>query len=423
MKIYICITPFFPSENSFRGPFIFDQVKAIERNSDFRVLVFKPSSFLHAAEDYIFDEIKVYRSKDFTLPSNILPNQLSDKLSYKAFRKKLKEININPKDIAVIHAHTTDLASYAILLKRDFPHIKSIIQHHGFDIMGETNGRLAKYEWHKKLCRRYGTKLCNKADLNVGVSEKTLSYVKEVEGVNLKNEYILYNGVDTSKFYPIPSQISCPDSQFSPTVNRTKRIFTIGCVGNFWELKDQMTLIKAVELLIREEEKRDKENPPIHTISHSQNPLPNNFFPSLQPPTIFVRFVGTGYTRENCENYIKQHNLTHYFEFIDEIKHADLPDFYRGLDLFVLPSYWEAFGCVYTEAYACGVPFIGVKGQGISEIIDDEDKNNWLIDTGDYKKLAKLIFKTFANSSMPKLISSIEIDALIKQYMDTLLKI
>ena len=27
-------------------------------------------------------------------------------------------------------------------------------------------------------------------------------------------------------------------------------MFTIGCVANFWKLKDQITLIKAVEILL-----------------------------------------------------------------------------------------------------------------------------------------------------------------------------
>ena len=43
-KYYICITPFFPLENNWRGAYIFDQVKAIQRNSDYNVVVFKPSN-------------------------------------------------------------------------------------------------------------------------------------------------------------------------------------------------------------------------------------------------------------------------------------------------------------------------------------------------------------------------------------------
>ena len=375
MKYYICITPFFPSAETFDRPYVLDQVKAIARNSDYTVIVIKPTSFLHREEDYEYDGIKVFRSIDYTLPSNILPNALSDYLTYKAFLRKLKSIGINPADIEVCHAHVAALGSTAVRLKRDFPTVKTVVQHHGFDVMSETDGRLARYGWHKRLCQRHGAAICNEADLNVGVSNRTLSYVEAVPGVSLKNSYVLYNGVDTTKFYPLPST---PNTQF-----------TIGCVANFWELKDHMTLIKATEELIKQ-----------------------------NITDLKVIFIGTGYTRATCERYIADHGLSQYFEFKNTMHHRQLPEFYRSLDLFVLPSYWEAFGCVYTEAYACGTPFIGVKGQGIAEIVPDKDADRWLIDKGDYKSLAKLIKKSmFEGSNHQTLKMPIDIDSTITSYL------
>ena len=56
--------------------------------------------------------------------------------------------------------------------------------------------------------------------------------------------------------------------------------------------------------------------------------------------------------------------------------HENLPSFYQSLDLFVLPSYYEAFGCVYAEAYSCGVPFIAVKNQKLQNSCDDKGENH-----------------------------------------------
>ncbi|MDE7125839.1 MAG: glycosyltransferase, partial [Muribaculaceae bacterium] len=112
-----------------------------------------------------------------------------------------------------------------------------------------------------------------------------------------------------------------------------------------------------------------------------------------------------------------------YFEFVPTIHHDRLPEFYQGLDLFVLPSYWEAFGCVYTEAYACGVPFIGVKGQGISEIIPNEAHSEWLVDKGDYNGLAGLIGSCMKNAGVKQTLTTpIDIDFLIKGYLEYIKK-
>ena len=52
--------------------------------------------------------------------------------------------------------------------------------------------------------------------------------------LRLENKiYVCINGVDTTKFYVNPSK----------TMNDKK--FIIGCVANFWELKDQDDFIKG----------------------------------------------------------------------------------------------------------------------------------------------------------------------------------
>ncbi len=379
-RYYICITPFFPSSDSFRGPFIFDQVKAIERNSDFKVIVLKPCPFYHKETDYEFEGVKVYRFTDYNLPSNLWPNTLTDAGSVHSMFRKLAAIGVDIDDIAVAHGHVTRFGVWLNALKRRNPHIKSVLQHHGFDVMTLTDGRLADFQFHKRHCIRYGVGICNDVDINIGVSRHTLGYVKAVPGLRLKNEYVLYNGVDTALFRP------------DTHPKKHEGIFTIGCVGNFWELKDQITLVKAVHQVLKQGVTG------LRTI-----------------------FVGTGYTRCQCEDYIKANNIAEHFEFIDSIPHEKLPDFYRSLDLFVLPSYWEAFGCVYTEAYACGVPFIGVKDQGIDEIIEPADKERWLIDKGDYAKLAEMILRSIESpSDMPALGTPIDINVLVSDFLKKL---
>ena len=373
-SIYLVITPFFPSPDDWHGPYVLDQVKALLRLSDYRVVVMKPVPFWVKPVDYEIDGVMVYRFKDYSLPSNLWPNRLCDRLSVNSMMCKLRSLGIKLQDIAVCHGHVTHFGMYAMAMKRKNPGCLAVVQHHGFDVMSITDGRLSEKKWHERQCIRYGTRICNAVDLNIGVSGKTLGYVRQYPSVMMNRDYILYNGVDTSKFYPAPEK---------------HEGFVIGCIANFWLLKDQMTLIRATEQLVKD----------------GMN-------------DINVRFVGSGRTLADCQEYVISHSLTQYVSFEQEVMHDALLQFYNSLDLFVLPSYWEAFGCVYTEAYACGVPFVGVKGQGISEIIPENEQDKWLIEKGDDKHLAEIIAKYRENRSEQRLSQPWRIDDLVGRYLE-----
>ena len=318
----------------------------------------------------------MYRFTQYELPTNAWPGA-GDYFNLHSFDKALKRIGIAYEDIAVVHAHVTGNAKYANYVKSKNPATRTILQHHGYDVLSLTDGRFADMQWHKRHCINYGVNLCNQIDLHVGVSEQILHYLEAYKGIYLKDKYVLYNGVDTSKFYQI---------------EESHTGFHIGCVANFWELKDQITLIKAVENLI-----------------------------CNGCTDIRVSFVGTGYTRESCERYVHDHALTDYFEFMNEVDHRQLNAFYNTLDLFVLPSYWDAFGCVYTEAYACGVPFMAAKGSGITEYIREDDFDNWVIEPHDYKSLAQNICRYMNHREKQTLKYSVDINELIKPFINYLM--
>lgn len=375
--IYLIITGLLPEPGVWQGSYVEDQAKALIREGTYRVVVMKPYSFYAKGEDYDLSHFRVLRFKDYTLPSRIYPNSICDKLSGRSLLAKLKKEGIDPKQIAVCHTHVTSNAHYALAIKKANPKCLAIVQHHGFDVMCVTDGKLSEKQWHKALCVRYGVKMCNAMDINIGVSHQALQYVHDNPGINLKREFVLYNGVDTSIFTP------------KARVNEHKPLFTIGCIANFWPLKDQMTLLRALNVLVTDGERNIK-----------------------------VKFVGHGATLGMCQQYVTDHNLQDYVDFLSEVGHEQLPAFYQSLDLFVLPSYWEAFGCVYTEAYASGVPFVGVKGQGIGEIIPEEEQDRWLIGKGDYQHLAEIILRVMKNpKETQRLTQSMDIDDTIGTYV------
>mgnify|MGYP007101826306 CR=1 FL=1 len=120
-NVYLVITQFFPEPGDFHGPYVLDQVKALMRVSGHCVVVMKPVPMWQKPVDYEIDGVKVHRFRSYTLPSNVLPNGLCDRLSARSMFRKLRSIGIEAKDISVCHGHVTAFGTYALAMKRRNP--------------------------------------------------------------------------------------------------------------------------------------------------------------------------------------------------------------------------------------------------------------------------------------------------------------
>lgn len=398
-KYYICVTPFFPSPVRWQGAYVLDQVKAIQRNSDYEVVVFKTNPLGLKEDDYVMDGIRVHVIRPFLMPSYIL-NGLTEGLVGRLFVRKLKSLGIDPKQVAYVHCHTASHGAFGFGIKKVNPEAKVLIQFHDLDPYTLRNGKLADKRWNVRYRARKSLSAFNRADMLISISTpvqnnlfafpnarpqevypsylQRLEQVKDFPNVKPKNTYILYNGVDTRVFNTVSSIDSYND----------KNRFRIGCIGNFQELKDHITLIKAFNLL----HKRGYKN-------------------------MVLSLLGTGETKNTCVKYLDENNLMQYVEWPKEVNHEHLPDFYHSLDLFVLPSVYEGFGCVYTEAYACGVPFMGVYDQGAAEVIEPGERDKWLIKPHDYVALANLIERCYKERYEQHLCQPYDINELITVFL------
>lgn len=373
-KRYLILTPYFPSETSFMGNYILDQAKAIQENSKYNVTIVKLTSIFSTQKTYKYYgfNVRVFRLIDF--PFFILPGifHFINRIRFSLF---LRKFGLHD-DLAVVHAHVCYPASYLAVSLAKKMDVKTIAQHHGLDVLQLNNGRfrfLSRVQ--KSFLVNQSIKYLNEVSINVGVSSLVLSYLKEFKMYNPKKEIILYNGVNKDRFFSIPRE---EDNKF-----------TIGCIGNFWPTKDQITLLKAIRILIQEKDVSD----------------------------IYLKLIGTGTQLQECKDYVSHHQLN-CVDFFEYQKHEELNHFYNTLDLFVLPSYYEAFGCVFLESSATKTPFITVEGQGIEELMTLEAKKHCLIKRRDAQELSNKILFFYNNRSFNyPFKAQLGIDKLIKIFL------
>lgn len=114
-----------------------------------------------------------------------------------------------------------------------------------------------------------------------------------------------------------------------------------------------------------------------------------------RPPENLTNEYNIAY--EMLQGYIKLHNIEDH-TILKTFKLNEMPDVYRGSDIFVLPSENETFGQVFIEAMSCGLPVIGTKVGGIPEIISDS-YNGYLVVPDDSSILAQRIEKLLNDKS------------------------
>lgn len=397
--VYLFVTPFFPSPESWRGAFCFDLVKALNTDGRYDVRVFTPGE----NDVYEINGIRVWRFPWKILPSSILPF-LFRRYNERHFLSRVLESGVKLQDVAVVHVHTALFLPYALAIKQINRNCLTLLHHHDPASFGLNLGRLRHFWPHKLVLFLQLRAMHDQIDCHVFISKRVEAnfraapkcveryydeYRRQMRGlgwmrsVKVKNSIVLYNGVDRELFRPF----SRP----------SRSVFEIGCVGNFVDWKDQLTLIKAIERL-RDTSVWDD--------------------PGVKRP--HVRFIGTGPTLSYCLDYVVRHKLEDFFEFEREVVHECLPAFYQSIDLFVLPSYFEGFGCVFTEAWSSGAPFITCEGQAMDDLLDDEDRRQWTFPPCDFAALAELILRLLrrgSNLSTPRLTQDVDFKVTVPRFL------
>lgn len=390
LPIYLVVTPFFPAPGVWRGVFCYDFVRALERTGMYDVRVFVPGW----GADYDYQGVRVHRFRTIQLPSAAFP-ALFSRWNKRSFLSKVRACGVDLKNVVVCHGHTATFGIYALAIRAQNPRCFAVLHHHDPASFGLRLGRLRHVWLHKAINFFVLRRLHEAMDLHVFISgmvkrgfrqfPKTDWSVYEdyrrlgrglqwFRPARISASTILWNGVDVARF--------------TSEVREERSTFTIGCIANFIDWKDQITLLRAVERLRGE------------------------------LGTWRLRLIGSGPTLETCKTFVREHGLEDCVSFEKEVDHTQLPDFYRSLDLFVLPSYFEGFGCVFTEAWACGTPFITCEGQGMDDMVLPEERHLWLCKPMCPEDLADKILYFYRNRPKQHLAGPIDIDVLVPRFVE-----
>lgn len=212
--------------------------------------------------------------------------------------------------------------------------------------------------------------LWSRADRILAVSESVKSDLGLAYDIPPGRVDVVGNGVDTRMFRPLQG--------FEPPERlrdlQDKRIVLY--VGHFGLRKGVVFLIRAMKKVISE-----------------------------VPDAVLVCVGGVpewlgktdywGYLRQS----VSESGLDGKVLLLDKVPNAELPRYYSMADVFVLPSYYEAFAKVLIEAMACAKPVVVTRGGGPSELVANEE-SALLVDYGSVEQLANAVIRTLEDKKL-----------------------
>lgn len=205
-----------------------------------------------------------------------------------------------------------------------------------------------------------GRKVLKASNKVITVSRRTMEYVLKL-GANKFETLLLYNGVDTDRFYPMNKQES------RGRLDLPNNCFVVLTVRRLVYKNALDTLIDAASSIV-----------------------PNN------PDILFV-IVGTGPDAGFIKEYTKRLGIEANVIFTGGIPDEYLPHYYSSADVFVLPSRsGEGFPLTVLESMAAGLPVIATDTGGIPEVVRNT-VNGFLIPPKRPNALADAILSLFSS--------------------------
>ena len=357
MKILILSNAFPKPFNKLMGTYVYDQVVELKKiNKD--IFVISPSmyitkyfnkfikkgkicDYMKLGNNYKINDINVISPKVYQYGKLL---RYFPKLEYNFYKiriiKFLEEF-IRENKIELVYAVGTFIEgqlAYDIYKKTGIPYV--VTEHSNTNIINSTR--------NKKLY----LKIMKNAKKAFFVSKASQKKFLELYN-DISNTEVIVNGFKSES---IKNEIKKP-----------KEKFIITSVGFFEERKGWMNLLESINMVKKETQ--------------------------IQ---IELWIIGDGPLNKKMREYISENNLEDICKFTGVIDHSKVLEYMYASDIFCLVSTNEPLGIVYLEAMSLGIPVIGTKDEGISDIIDN-GISGFLVEYGNIFELKELILKLIDN--------------------------
>jgi starch synthase len=184
--------------------------------------------------------------------------------------------------------------------------------------------------------------LWSSADRLLVVSKAVMRDVVDFYGFDPQKIRVVYNGIDANLFSPSKDGPTPPGMM--PLAGKRVILF----VGHFG-------LRKGIFYVIRAMRKVRDEFTDAHLLCVGGTPA----------------WLGRNDYRKILQDEISRNGVEDCVTLLDAVKNTELVEFYRHSEIFVLPTYYEAFPKVVVEAMGCGLPVVATRTGGIPELVDD----------------------------------------------------
>lgn len=323
--------------NEIAGIFVYQQVKELQKQGC-EVKVVSPVPWTPFPIKYFSKKWKRY--SDIPLKDNWegievfypryvdFPKALffasSGKRMYRGVKKIVGEIYKDFK-FDIIHSHVALPDGYAGMKLAQEYQKPLIITVHGQDIQQTI--------FKNERCKKKIEEVINYSKKTIAVSNKLKEISKKRLEVSSDKIQVISNGINIDGIY----------SKSDIVTSKLENKKIILSVSNLIKIKGIDYNLKAIAKL------------------------------KSKYPEIIYLIIGDGLERKNLENLAKNLNITNNVKFLGQLSHDKAIGYMSICDIFLLPSWNEAFGVVYIEAMAYGKPVIACKGEGIDGIVRHEE--------------------------------------------------